>query len=450
MTSNPHSVVEALAAAFEGSDWSEEDLVERGAHALRKRWRWLRPVVRRLRASFPTQRPSRRAMAACLTRDKGLQRACDKHSVEIGGLQERPPAVIGNARSRQWGLPAWATAADLADSLQLSTRDLDWFADRRSARRQPFGPLRHYRYYWRSKRRKGSARLIEAPKFRLKQIQRCLLGTLLNRIPPHSAAHGFRPGRSALTYVEPHTNSQVVVRLDLRDFFASIPVGRLFGLYRFAGYPEDVVNVLVGLSTTSAPRDVMNNMPEPPHERERERIARLYGEMHVPQGAPTSPALANLCCYRLDQRLTGLAAYWGGTYSRYADDLLFSGGAKLRTGSRSLIVGAAAISQEEGFELNLRKSRVMPTGRRQQAAGLILNARPNVPREDFDRLKAILHNCCQHGPDSQNRDGHPEFQQHLLGRIAFVRAIHPPRGDKLLTLYRRIRWDEPPDLEAGS
>jgi RNA-directed DNA polymerase len=82
----------------------------------------------------------------------------------------------------------------------------------------------------------------------------------------------------------------------------------------------------------------------------------------------------------------------------------------------------------------------MRQGGRQYLAGIVCNQRMNVVRDDFDRLKAILTNCVRHGPDGQNREGHPEFRAHLLGRVGFVEMIHPAKGERLRRVFERIDW----------
>ncbi len=144
--------------------------------------------------------------------------------------------------------------------------------------------------------------------------------------------------------------------------------------------------------------------------------------------------------YRLDARLTGLASAAGARYTRYADDLVFSGGANLeRSLSRFLVhVGATVI--EEGFEVNPRKTRVMRQGVRQRVAGVVINTHPNLARDEFDRLKATLHNCQTLGPHTQNRNFNADFRAHLTGRVAHVSSLNPERGRKLSALLKTIPW----------
>jgi hypothetical protein len=90
--------------------------------------------------------------------------------------------------------------------------------------------------------------------------------------------------------------------------------------------------------------------------------------------------------------------------------------------------------------VNHRKTRIMRRGVRQHLAGLVTNRRLNVARDDFDLLKATLSNCVRYGPESQNRESHPAFRQHLEGRIAFVESVNRARGDRLRAVFGQIRW----------
>ncbi len=246
---------------------------------------------------------------------------------------------------------------------------------------------------------------------------------------------GFRRGRSIRDFVSPHAGRELVVRMDLEDFFPSIGSARVMRLFLTAGYPEQVARALVRLVTHAVPPEVLRERPLAWAERGR------LGTGHLPQGAPSSPALANLCAFRMDCRLSGLARTAGADYTRYADDLLFSGDVEFARQGRRFVTAAAAIVIEEGFRPNHRKTRLQRPGQRQEAAGLVLNAQPNIRRDEFDRLKAILTNCVRHGPASQNRDAHPEFEAHLQGKVAWVRSIHPKRGAKLQWILDRVVWE---------
>ena len=131
----------------------------------------------------------------------------------------------------------------------------------------------------------------------------------------------------------------------------------------------------------------------------------------------------------------------GGNYSRYADDLAFSGNHDFQRGVERFSAHVAAILVEEGFWVNHRKTRIMRQGVRQQLAGLVANERFNVRRTDFDRLKATLNNCVRFGPASQNRSAHPHFREHLEGQIAWVEFVNPSKGQRLRAILTRLDGD---------
>lgn len=340
----------------------------------------------------------------------------------------------------RYNLPQFEREQDIAPWLGLTYGELDWFSDRRSLERQvPREALRHYRYHW-IKKPSGGVRLIEAPKPRLKEIQRVLLMQILERIPLWHCVHGFRRGRSVRSFTELHTNRHTVLRVDLRDFFATIRVTWVIDYLRYLGYRDEVARTLAGLMTNHPPLQVLRDCPHAQTQRERRQILRRYARPHLPQGAPTSPALANLCSVWLDFRLMRLAETVGAVYTRYGDDMLFSGGPEFGKGARRFHAHVLAIALENGFEVEPRKTRIMRRGSRQHAAGIVLNDRLNIRRDTYDRLKAILHNCIRFGPQSQNRAKVPDFRAHLSGRVGWVESIAPERGRRLREMLRRIEW----------
>ena len=234
-----------------------------------------------------------------------------------------------------------------------------------------------------------------------------------------------------------------MLRLDLEAFFASVTVSRVYGIWRTAGYPETVAHCLAGLVTSVLPLSTWRAVPTPADDGMLDahwRLGRRLAAPHLPQGAPTSPAMANLAAFRLDVRLTALARSWGGRYTRYADDLAFSGERGWGTGTSRLIDAVGAIVADEGFRLNARKTGVMPRAGRQTLGGLVVNDRPKVARHQVDLLRAILHNCHRHGPSTQNHDDVPAFEEHLRGRIAWVAQHDPVRGRRLQDVHDAIDW----------
>jgi hypothetical protein len=441
------AIARQLAGHLANGPWRSAERATRASEVLGGEPAWLAGVLERLATAFPsTSRPTRQHVAHFLLHDRGFLRACHhpKKRVHVKLLATSPPTMYpayGNPQT--WPVPPLVSPGELADWLGISASHLDWFADRQDRMQQlPPGPRHHYVYRWMSKRRAGSARLIESPKWRLKQIQRRILQGILNHIPPHAAAHGFRPKHSVLTFVSAHLHHEVVVRLDLKDFFPSVARRRVHGVFLTAGYPGDMASYLAALCMNRAPECVWQDFPQYGSCQDRLAHESLYGRAHLPQGAPTSPALANLAAYQLDGRLHGLATACGAAYSRYADDLLFSGDAQFASRVRRFLPQVTAIILEEGFTPHPHKTRVMHASQRQSAGGLVLNQRPNLPRRDYDRLKATLFNCVQHGPAVENRELRPDFRAHLTGRVAYVEMVNPTRSSPLRRLLSQIRWPD--------
>ena len=301
-----------------------------------------------------------------------------------------PPVATALAPFRDLGLPVLAGAEDLAGWLELTVPQLDWFADCQGRLARPDQQkFAHYTHQWIPKR--SGRRLLEAPRPKLKAIQRRILREVLDPVPTHPDAFGFVTGRNCLGHAARHAGEQVVVTVDLADFFPSVPARRVHGIFRSLGYPHAIARLLTGLCTTRTPGDVVAALPA--------QDRQFWRATHLPQGAPTSPALANLAAFRLDARLAGLARRLGANYSRYADDLAFSGDRGLVFDHATpLLEQVEEIIRAEGFRPNPSKTRIMRAGRAQRITGLVVNRHINLPRAEFDRLKAVLTNCLHHGP----------------------------------------------------
>jgi RNA-directed DNA polymerase len=433
---NP-SLASVLARAFLAGEPTVEQICEGGNRALGREWPWLRRLATRYVAAHAAGvRPRHREVTEFILSDTSFRRARVRFATKLSIAEwlTEAPQMQPVAAAALWPVPPIESVADLADLLSLYPAELDWFADLKglcqTSKASP--QLRHYHYRIFTKST-GGIRLIESPKPNLKAVQRRILTRILDRIPPHPAAHGFVKGRSIQSFTAPHVGQRVVLRMDLQDFFPAISGPRIQTFFRTAGYPEPVADLLGGLCTNATPRNVLSHSVDP-------ETRALYARPHLPQGAPTSPSLANLCAWRIDRRLSGLAKSAGATYTRYADDLAFSGAETFDRGVDRFSSHVAAILQDEDFRVNHHKTRIMRQGVRQHLAGVVVNEHPNIARSDFDRLKAILTNCVRLGPESQNRDSHPHFQLHLEGRISFIESINPERAKRLRALFDRIEW----------
>jgi RNA-directed DNA polymerase len=437
-------LVAALARAFLAGTPTADQVAVRVAELFGRRWRWVPPLAGRYIKAYDGQtRPRHREVVRFLLQDRGFKRAWSKYAPQLSIHQwlTEPQQMQPVAAAATWNIPAIESATALAAWLRLSSEELEWFANLKSLGRNRKNPQQLWHYHYRVfTKRSGSVRLIESPKPRLKELQRLILAQLLDEIPVHPAVHGFCKGRSIRTFAAPHVNQRVLLRMDLRDFFPSISRARVQALLRSAGYPEPVADLLGGICTNAAPRDVWEKLAFYVDPLQLHEIRDLYRQPHLPQGAPTSPSLANLCCYRMDCRLAGFARSVGAEYTRYADDLAFSGDEEFERRVDRFSTHVAAILHEEGFAVNHHKTRIMRRGVRQQLTGLVVNQHINIKRVDFDRLKATLTNCVRLGPESQNREAHPNFMEHLEGRIGFVEMANPEKARRLRKLWEQIVW----------
>jgi len=400
----------------------------------------------RTKSSRRVTPPRKRARLAPTRHRRDQQRAA---RVPITEVQGKPPYRLARFGSqskhyldltldhdepalRERQLPLLRTPEDIAAWLKLKLSRLAWLVHHFSGGRAESPQKSHYAYRWLQKA-KGGWRLIEAPKSTLKQAQRKILAEILEHLPLHPAAHGFHAGRSIVTNARPHVGQFIVFKCDLQNFYPSVGFSRVVAIFRSVGYCREAAIWLARLTTTALP----GNASFPANDTS----AMLpYLRRHLPQGAPTSPALANLSAYRLDLRLAGLAKSFGANYTRYADDLTFSGDERFAHSLRTFIPLVRQICRQERFQLHPRKKKILRNHQRQSVAGVVVNTRTNISRQTYDDLKATLTNCLRHGPTSQNREQHPNFPAHLQGRIAHVLQLNRVRGERLRALYAKIDW----------
>lgn len=334
-----------------------------------------------------------------------------------GGLEGKESDVERLAAA---GLPVLQTGLDVAQAMGIPLGQLRWLTFHRRG-----AALVHY-HRWGIPKKTGGVRAISAPKRKLATAQAWVLKNILEKLKVDDNAHGFVRHRSVVTNARPHVNKPVVVNLDLKDFFPTITFRRVKGLLQKVGYSSAVSAVLALLCT------------EPPRAEavlDGKKLWVSLGDRQLPQGACTSPAITNVLCRRLDRRLAGMARSLGFTYTRYADDLTFSGAEPAQ--GKIVIARARAILDDEGFLLNADKTRVMRPGRRQEVTGVVVNEKTSVSRQEVKELRAILHNCAKTGLAAQNRENHPDFAAYLTGRVAWVRMVDARRGAQLGLLLQR-------------
>ncbi len=316
-------------------------------------------------------------------------------------------------------LPHFPDAAALAAAMGVTVGQLRFLSYSRRV-----SSVSHYRRFDIPKKTVG-VRRISAPIPRLKAAQRWVLDHILVRVPLHDDAHGFRGAHSIVTNAAPHVGADVVINADLQDFFPSLSYRRVLGMFRGLGYSHAIATILTLLCTE----------PRVSEDGATWFVAR--GERFLPQGAPTSPAITNIICRRLDARLAGMASSLGFTYTRYADDLTLSGAESVPVGR--MLRGLRHVIAAEGFTIHPDKTRVMRQGRRHEVTGIVVNDKLSVERATLRRFRATLYQIERDGPAGKRWGDGPDLMAAIQGYANFVSMVDARRGAPLLAQVRRIQ-----------
>ena len=262
-------------------------------------------------------------------------------------------------------------------------------------------------------KKNGKIRTINAPSENLKYIQRWVLDNIISKIPCSENAMGYINDRSIVCNAIMHVNKPCVVNLDISDFFPSIPFKRVYSIFREQGYTKHLSMFLAGICTYKGV---------------------------LPQGAPTSPYISNLVCRRLDNRLSVLAQKIEASFSRYADDLTFSGEVFI-TEYLKLI---KRVIREENFEINEDKCRIQYRNERQSVTGLIVNDRLSVPISTKKYIRQQIYYSKKFGVKSNLLKQNilkSNYRDHLYGLAYFVRMVEFDEGKLLLAQLDQIDWE---------
>ncbi|WP_058912537.1 reverse transcriptase family protein [Entomohabitans teleogrylli] len=368
----------------------------------------------RKKAALEKREQTRKARA-----EKRWQRALAWHQTQqsaITWLGEGVSCGLENceqdtARLQGQNLPLLPDSLALASAMGISLNELRFLCFQKAV-----SQVNHYRHFAIAKKT-GGERHISAPMPRLKRAQYWLLENVLQRVAVHEAAHGFVAGRSILSNALPHVNKAVVVNLDMENFFPTISYRRVKGVFRHLGYSEQIATEMALLTTEPEVECVT---------LDDEKWFVRQGERFLPQGAPTSPALSNILCRRLDSRLNAMAQKLGFTYTRYADDVTFSCAG--RDGNvQQLLWRCKQIIQDEGFRVHPAKTRVMRKPQKQEVTGVVVNEKPSVDKKTLRRFRALLFQIARDGMEGKCW-GSGELMASVEGYANFVAMIAPEKG----------------------
>ena len=300
---------------------------------------------------------------------------------------------------------------------------------------------RHYKTF-KIRKKTGGYRWITSPDEQLKRIQRWIYENILKNVQEHACSFGFVNGRSIVDNAKKHVGKDIVLNIDLYRFFDSIEQKRVFGVFKFLGYHPNLAYSMAELLTARMSKTYWEEI-----EEENVFTNSFIEECPqiLPQGSPASPRVANFIAYGLDTRFSFLAEKLDLSYSRYADDITFSGNFE----NMPSISTIAKIIADEGFKLNQNKIKYLKRSNRQIVTGIVVNDKISVPRKFKEKLRSELYHCIKKGPWShqtwlaENRELaiKSNYRDYLFGKICFVNAVEPVKGKEFIKMYGRIKWE---------
>jgi len=230
-------------------------------------------------------------------------------------------------------------------------------------------PEAHY-HQVRIPKKRGGYRTLDVPDSILKKVQRNILHHVLEGFSPSPAAAAYKKGGSPIGNAAAHRGKRVILKMDIRDFFGNITFPMVLH-HAFPGsyFPTSVGTMLTCLCCF------------------RERL---------PQGSPASPAVSNLVMRPFDENMTDWCGQREITYTRYSDDLTFSGDFDT----------APVMGKTEGFlkayglEINREKTRVCTNGCQQKVTGIVVNEKIQLPRDYRRKLRQEIHYCRTYGVEA--------------------------------------------------
>lgn len=359
---------------------------------------------------------------------KRIQKWNERKSNEILYLGEDVSKTLNKYESdiqrlNYYQLPTIKDAKELSDKINLTVNELRYLAFNRKVSRTT-----HYKRFYIPKKN-GDKRLISAPMPRLKHVQYWILQNILEKIQLTNYAHGFVKTRSIVTNASVHTDKDIVINIDLKDFFPNISYKRIKGIFHSFGYSENIATILALLCTESDVDEIQMDGID-------YYVAK--GERFLPQGAPTSPALTNIITRKLDKRLQGAATKNGFMFTRYADDLTFSCTSESSQNLTKLMWHIKKIIEDEGFFVHPKKIRIMRKGRRQEVTGITVNKKISLDRKTLKRFRALLHQIELNGPEGKTWGKGENILNSIKGYSNFIKMVDPQKAEKYIKKVNQI------------
>lgn len=262
-------------------------------------------------------------------------------------------------------------------------------------------------------KKSGGFRKIQAPSEFLETRQRWVKENILDKIKFSDYAKGFKKKTSIVDNAKEHCNKKYVLNIDLKNFFPSINYSKVFKLFCYIGYTRGVSHLLTKLCTNE--------------------------QGALPQGAPTSPCISNLVNLKLDKRLSCFAHSIGGVYTRYADDITISSNSNPYNYMQTI----TKIVNEEGYQLNNKKTRIQNRGQKQEVTGLVVNDKVSVSRKIKKELNNAIYYIKKYGIEEHIKHikcDKIHYKEHLFGLAYFVKMVNPDLGINYLNKLNALKW----------
>lgn len=289
-----------------------------------------------------------------------------------------------NIRLKMLGLPIILTIGDFANQTNLSEYTIYQLSSNSDK----------YYFDYEIPKKNGKTRQISQPSKKLKGLQSWILFNILNKLKVSDSSKGFEIGKSISDNASPHANCNTLLNIDLKDFFPSIGRIKTYNVFRSIGYNNLISTVLTNICTH-------NNS--------------------LPQGGPCSPKIANLVCWNLDVRIQGYVGKKGIIYTRYADDMTFSGSMPSKVISILPIVNKIILT--EGFNINKSKTRLLGISRRKEVTGLIIsNGTYGIGREKYRLMRAKIFQLSKSGDNITEKE-----INHLIGWLSYIKSVDNER-----------------------
>ena len=258
------------------------------------------------------------------------------------------------------------------------------------------------------KKKDGTPRPIRAPKDKLKIIQRAILKNILSGIKLPSCCYGFSKNKSIIENAKVHSKNDFLLNLDIQDFFPSVHYKKVQQIFLDIGLSEEIAIFLCGLTTY---------------------------EYRLPQGAPTSPFLASFALSNLDYRLMRLAKSNYLTYTRYFDDISFSGNKRVVVLEKDIM----KIIKEEGYTVKISKRKLFTKNEAKEVNGVLITNK-KLSLRNTDELFNYVSDINKYGLSKLQTDNLEKERQSLKGKIAFLKQVDQEQSDKIEAIFTSILW----------